>query len=346
MRRQNLGVAVLGHGFMGGMHLEGWKLIDESQVRGIWARNYSDTRTAARKLKVHAYERLEDVLHDHDVHIVDICTPTYTHADYSVSCMKAGKHVFVEKPMALSLKDADRMLRAAEDNNVKLMVGHVLRFFSEYAKAKELIDGGLIGEPVIGRTYRAGYIPEWNSWFLDFKKSGGVTIDLAIHDVDFLIWCFERPVTRVFAKVEHLTHKHITSHDFALINLRFEGGGIALVEASWAVPKQFPFTMKLDLDGTDGMVQLDNQTPVPVKLFTKEGIRGFAPDTLPWKPAVHPFPLDPFYRELRHFVESIRRNKKPLTDGETSRKSLEVCLAALKSARTQAPVKLPMEGPS
>jgi predicted dehydrogenase len=125
--------------------------------------------------------------------------------------------------------------------------------------------------------------------------------------------------------------------------MRFEGGGIALAEASWAVPKEFPFTMKLDLDGTKGMVQLDNQTPVPVRLITADKNQTYAPETLPWKPAIHPFPVDPFYRELQHFVDSIRSNKEPLTNGESSRKSLEVCLAALQSAKANAPVRLPLE---
>jgi predicted dehydrogenase len=345
VRKDKLGVAVLGHGFMGGMHLEGWKLMEDCEIKGIWSKNYSHARAAAKKLKVGSYEKLQEVLDDDGVDIVDICTPSFTHADYSVSVMKAGKHVLVEKPMALSLKEADGMIDSSKDNRVKLMVAHVLRFFPEYAKTKAIIDQGMIGEPVIARAYRAGAIPDWNSWFQDFEKSGGVAIDLAIHDIDFLMWCFDAPVIRVYAKVERLVHKKITAHDFALINMRFEGGGIALVEASEAVPKQFPFTMKLNIDGTKGTVQLDNQTPVPVKLILNDRIQGFSPESLPWKPSVHPFPVDPFYREIRHFVNCLRENTKPLTDGESSRKSLEVAIAALKSAKRRAPVDLPLDGP-
>ncbi len=345
MVKEKLGVAILGYGFMGGgMHFEGWKHIEESHVKGIWSRNYERTKVKAKELGVHAYESLEAVLRDDDVDIVDVCTPSFTHAEYSIASMKAGKHVFLEKPIALSLKDADEIIDTADDHKIKLMVGHVLRFFPEYAKAKELIDKGMIGELAIGRAYRAGYFPAWNTWFGDFKNNGGVTIDLSIHDVDFLMWCFNEPVTRVFAKVEHLTHKQITSHDFVLINMRFEGGGIALVEGSWAVPKQFPFTMKADLDGTKGMIQLDNQNSFPVRLITDENTQGFAPETLPWKPAIHPFPVDPFYKELLHFVDCIIKNKRPITDGRIGRNSLEVCLAALRSAETHGPVDLPLEG--
>ena len=334
---------MLGLGFMGDMHFEGWKHVRNSAIRGVWTWNAEKAKAKAKGMGVKAYDSFEDVLSDDGVDVVDICTPSYTHMEFSIKSMAAGKHIFVEKPIALSLRDADRMIDTSRKQRVKLMVGHVLRFFPEYAKMKELIDSGLIGEPVIGRAYRAGYLPEWTSWFTDFSKNGGVAVDMAIHDVDFLMWCFNEPVTRVFAKVEHLRHKQITSHDFALINMRFKGGGIALAEASWAVPKQAPFTMKLDLDGTKGMVQLDNLSTVPVRLITDDKTQTFAPETLPWKPAIHPFPVDPFYRELQHFADSIWDNREPLTNGESSRKSLEVCLAALKSAEKQAPVKLPLE---
>jgi predicted dehydrogenase len=342
--KDNLGVAILGYGFMGGMHLEGWKQIPESHVTGIWSRSYDKTKVKAKEMGgLHAYETLRDVFEDDEVDIVDVCTPSFVHAEHSIASMNAGKHIFLEKPIALSLRDADAIIDAAKSNGVKLMVGQVLRFFPEYSKAKELVDGGMIGDPVIGRAYRASYFPEWNTWFGDFMNNAGVTIDLSIHDVDFLMWCFNEPVTSVFAKVEHLTHKQITSHDFALINMRFEGGGIALVEGSWAVPKQFPFTMKLDLDGTRGTVQLDNQGTVPVKLITNDAIQGFAPETLPWKPAIHPFPVDPFYRELLHFTDCVLHDKVPMTDGLTARNSLEVCLAALGSAAKGGPVRLPLK---
>jgi len=338
-----LGVAVLGYGFMGTTHLSAWKYIEECELKAVMGRTLEKVKKVAEKFGIDAYNNFEELLKRDDIDIIDVCTPTSTHAKYAIASMEAGKHVFLEKPIALSLKDADAMIESAKKNKVKFMVGHVLRFFPEYMKIKELVDQGMVGEPVIARAFRGGPIPEWSPWFLDKSQSGGVAVDLAIHDVDFLMWIFNQRVERVYAKVERLVHKDITAEDYALITLRFEKGGIALVEANWALPKQFPFTMKFEVDGTKGMIVSDNQSPVPVKLITNETTAGFAPETLPWRPAVHPFPIDPFYRELKHFVECIREDKTPMTSGEVARKSLEVCLAALKSAELNAPVRLPLK---
>ncbi|MEM1517884.1 MAG: Gfo/Idh/MocA family oxidoreductase [Nitrososphaerota archaeon] len=338
-----LGVAVIGYGFMGTTHISAWRYIDDCEVKAVVGRNLEKAKEVAKKFGIEAYKDAEEVLRRKDIDIVDVCTPTHTHANYSITSMNAGKHVFLEKPIALSLKDADAIIETAKKNKVKLMVGHVLRFFPEYMKAKELIDQGMIGEPVIARTFRGGPIPEWSPWFLDKTQSGGVAIDLAIHDVDYLMWVFNKRVERVYAIINRLVHKDISAEDFALINLRFEDGGTALVEANWALPKMHPFTMKFEVDGTKGMITLDNQSPVPVKLITNESISGFSPETLPWRPAVHPFPVDPFYRELKHFVECIKEDRTPMTDGVVARRSLEVCIAALKSSELNTPIYLPIK---
>ncbi|MEM3906429.1 MAG: Gfo/Idh/MocA family oxidoreductase [Nitrososphaerota archaeon] len=338
-----LGVAVIGYGFMGTTHISAWRYIDDCEVKAVVGRNLEKAKEVAKKFGIEAYKDAEEVLRRKDIDIVDVCTPTHTHANYSITSMNAGKHVFLEKPIALSLKDADAIIETAKKNKVKLMVGHVLRFFPEYMNAKELIDQGMIGEPVIARTFRGGPIPEWSPWFLDKKQSGGVAIDLAIHDIDYLMWVFNKRVERVYAIINRLVHKDISAEDFALINLRFEDGGTALVEANWALPKMHPFTMKFEVDGTKGMITLDNQSPVPVKLITNESISGFSPETLPWRPAVHPFPVDPFYRELKHFVECIKEDRTPMTDGVVARRSLEVCIAALKSSELNTPIYLPIK---
>lgn len=337
-----LGVVIVGYGFMGTTHLSAWKMIPEAEVKAIVGRNIGRAQEVARKHGVKAYSDLSEALEREEVDVVDVCTPTHTHAEISLKAIREGKHVLVEKPMALSLKDADAMIEAARSKGVKLMVAHVLRFFPDYAKAKELVDQGVIGELVASRAFRGVPFPDWAEWFKDKDKSGGVTLDLAIHDVDYLMWCFGSKVDRVYAKVDRLVRREATAEDFALITLRFKGGEVALVEASWAVPRKLPLTTALDLIGTKGMITLDNQSTIPVKLITSEAVETFSPGTLMWRHATHPFPIDPYYREIKHFVECILTDKEPVTSGEVSRKSLEVCLAALESAEQNRPVKLPL----
>jgi len=335
-----IGVAVLGCGFMGKTHLAVWKMMDECRVVGIWSRNRKTLMETAAHYGVEPFTEFDNILKDDRIDVVDICTPTFTHAEFAVRALEAGKHVLVEKPIALNISDADKMINAANKNSRLLMVAHVLRFFSDYMKMKELVDAGALGEIVSLRAWRGGPAPDWSPWFMNLEESGGVAVDLAIHDVDYAIWVNESTPIRVYAKVGNLKHKKYNIHDFALINLRFPSGSIAVIEANWALPKNYPFTMRLEIVGTRGVATLDNQSSIPLKLWTDNNIEIFAPESLPWRPGVHPFPLDPFYREIRHFVECIKYDKKPMTNGEEAKKSLAVCLAAIESAQKGLPVNM------
>ena len=337
---KKLGVAVLGYGFMGTTHLSAWKLVEGCEVVGVWGRNRKKLDETALHYEVKPIYELEDVFRDNSIDIVDICTPTYTHHELAVKALEAGKHVIVEKPMALSLEAADAMIKASRKTGGKLMVAHVLRFFPEYMKAKELIDMGMVGDIASIRMWRGGPAPEWSPWFMNREMSGGIAVDLAIHDVDYAIWVNGGLPSRVYAKVENLVHGKYNVEDFALITLRFPTGCIAIIEANWALPKTYPFTMKMEIDGSKGVIQLDNQSPIPMRMWTNEDMQSFSPETLPWKPGVHPFPLDPFYRELKHFSECVRDDRKPLTDGEVSKMSLATCLAAVESSKKGSAVSL------
>lgn len=337
---KKLGVVVLGYGFMGTTHLAAWRMLEDCVVLGLWGRDKGKLGEVAARYGVQPVHDLDVVWRDDRVDIIDVCTPTHTHKELTVKALEAGKNVLVEKPMALTLKEADEMIRASSTTGGKLMVAHVLRFFPEYMKAKELIDKGMVGEISSIRAWRGGPAPEWSPWFMDREKSGGVVVDLAVHDVDYAIWLNGGAPTRIYAKVENLLHRGYNIHDFALITLRFPSGSIALIESNWALPKTYPFTMKLEVDGSSGVIQLDNQSPTPMRMWTREGVEGFSPETLPWRPGVHPFPLDPFHREISHFVECVREDRRPLTDGEEAKKSLAVCLAAVESSERGAPVDL------
>ncbi|MEM3693146.1 MAG: Gfo/Idh/MocA family oxidoreductase [Candidatus Bathyarchaeia archaeon] len=343
---KGIGVAVVGYGFMGSTHMVAWKMVEGSRILAVIGRNVEMARRSAERYGARAYGSLKDALKNEAIEIVDICTPTHTHRELAVEALEAGKHVLVEKPMAISLKDADEMIRAARKAGLKLMVAHVLRFFADYAKAKALLDEGLVGEPVIARAQRESPSPAWGaeSWFIDQAKSGGVTVDLAIHDVDFLRWCLEDEVRRVYARAcrrEFADGRRLEDH--VLMILRFRRGCIAHVEASWAMPKLYPFTTSLEIAGTKGILNLDNQSTTPITIITDKGIDRISPESLPWIPGM-PFPIDPYVAEIRHFFQCVLEDRKPLTDGEESKRSLEVVLAAAESVAFGKPIDLPLGG--
>ncbi|MEM2905995.1 MAG: Gfo/Idh/MocA family oxidoreductase [Candidatus Bathyarchaeia archaeon] len=344
MSRQ-IGVAVVGYGFMGTTHLTAWSMIPEAKVLAVVGRDRAKAEKVARGFNAAAYSSLTRALEEQPVDVVDVCTPTFTHRDYALEAIKAEKHVLVEKPMALSLREADEMIQAAEAKSVKLMVAHVLRFFAEYVKARELVQRGVVGRPVMVKAKRVGSMPPWGAenWFIDPSKSGGVAVDLAIHDIDFLRWCLQDEVERVFA----LTHRRVSREplvdDHALILLRFRGGVVAHVEASWAMPQALPFTTSLEVRGPSGVLSIDNESTVPLTIVNRNGTQRFSPETRPWVQGM-PFPIDPFYAETRHFTDCVLNDQRPTTDGHESRRSLEVVLAAARSAATGETVHIDTGG--
>jgi predicted dehydrogenase len=334
---RELNVGIVGYGFMGTTHAEGWKLIKQTKVKAFIGRNMGKAKKVASTYGAKAYPTLSEALKSEELDVVDICTPTDTHTAFTVEAAEAGKHIFCEKPIALTLEDADEMIRVTRKAGVQFMVAHCIRFFSEYRKMKDQIDGGAIGDPVIARAYRGGPLPIWGTWFTDQMKSGGVGIDLAIHDIDFLRWCYGENIEHVYASVGKLVRKDCGMDDHALILMRFKGGGIAHVEATWAVPQHFPFTMALEIAGTKGIISLDNHSTTPVKVIKNDATQEYTPDALPWIQGM-PFPIDPYYREILHFVECIETGKTPLTDGLEAKTALSIALAAKQSSIEKKPI--------
>ncbi len=342
--KDSLGVAVIGFGFMGQTHATGWSMVPEAKLKAISDVRGKAITKEAKKFKTKVYKDYNEILKMNDVDVIDICTPTDTHPRIAVDAAKAGKNVLLEKPIALSLREADKIIENIEKAGVSFMVAHCMRFFSEYVKCKELIDNGVLGAPVIARALRAGPLPGWGvqSWFKEQKRSGGCAVDLAIHDIDFIRWCFNKEVARVYAKVGRYVRKDAAMDDHALMILRFIGGGIAHIEASWAVPQQYPFTYSFELSGTKGFVTFNNHEPVPLTLMSKEKTVEYSPDTKKWVEGM-PFPIDPYYREIKHFADCVLKGDKPLTGGTEARKALEISLAAKLSSKRGKPVKLPLE---
>src|SRR5262249_50099556 len=131
---------------------------------------------------------------------LDICLPTYLHKETAIAALKAGKHVMVEKPIALSIEDADEMVETARETGRALMVGQVLRFFPEFAHIKQVMESGHYGELAAIHLKRVISKPTWarDDWFADTSKTGGAVVDLHIHDADFVQFLFGMP-QQVFA---------------------------------------------------------------------------------------------------------------------------------------------------
>jgi len=345
-----LRVGIVGSGTMGQIHAENFSRIPDVKVTAIYCKRPDSAAgrafgppedsvgppvwaaRRAEKYVVKLFNRSEDLFDHDEVDAVVICTPTPSHAEYAIGALKAGKHVFLEKPMARSLEEGQRILEAASGAKGKFMVGHVVRFCHEYCHARRLLEDGVIGRVGVVRTARRGRFPMgFGDWYADPVQSGGVILDMLIHDLDYLRWCFG-PVKRVYAK--NLLHRIGDHVDYGLVVMRFRNGIIAHLEASWAY--EGDFHTAFEFSGTKGLIHFHSLETAPLTLFLKQGPASRERVAVPRPPLNE----SPYLLEVQHFVECIRKDRRPAIGAKEGYEALRLALAALQSARTGEPVEL------
>lgn len=327
-----LQVLVIGAGTMGRTHAAAYTSMPGVKLAGIADIRAEKAQQLADKYGAQAYASFEAAvasLGATRIDVIDVCLPTPFHKDYVVKAADIGKHVICEKPLARSEADARFMINYCQDKGVRLFVGHVLRFFPEYVKAKSLLDQGSIGKPAVIRAGRGGGYPVgWNHWYSDFGASGGITLDAMIHDFDYLRWCFGE-VERVYAKGLH--GRHQAQLDYSLVTLRFRSGVIAHVEGTWA---HEGFSMNLEMAGTSGVIDYDSAKDSPLLFKTRSSAATVPGVVVPESPLER----SPYYRELEHFMSCIRDGSEPVVSAEDAYEALRIALAALASMASGEPV--------
>lgn len=187
-----LKIGLVGVGGISGSHIPAWDAMEDAQLTAI-----CDIR--AERMEPYPDKRhyldFDEMLEKEELDIVDICLPTYLHADFAVKAMEKGIHVICEKPISLKQEDVERTYSTAANHNVNFMIAQVLRFWPEYEYAKEVFDSGKYGKLLSGYMGRLGNCPgwSWDNWMRDEKRSGLVPYDLHIHDLDFMVYAFGIP---------------------------------------------------------------------------------------------------------------------------------------------------------
>jgi len=328
---EKLKVALIGAGFIAGVHAPSWKRVRGAELVAVADIVEEKARELAGKHGIpRYYTDYREMLRREEPDIVDVCTPTYTHARIAIDAMEAGANVITEKPIATRLADAREMIETAKRRGVKFMVAHCLRYWPEYLAVKRVVDRGEIGEPRVARAYRQSQFPIWAEWHLDVNKGGGVFVDMSIHDVDALRWIIG-DVEEVYARGGVLKEKRSTAPDYVHALLRFKQGAIAYVEGSWAQPPGYPFSTYMEIAGTKGTLRVDSKETASVRMWT-----GGPPVYM------NPNSDDAYYLELLDFYRAVAEGREPGVPGEEGLKTLEVVLAAMKSIREGAPVRLPL----
>ena len=198
-------VAILGAGFMGGTHARAFARIPGVRVIGVSSRSADKAAALAQAVGAEPFTDVMALLHDPRVDAVSITLPTNLHAEVAIAALRAGKHVFVEKPLALTLAACDAMIAATAEANRVLMVAHVLRFWPEYIAIADLLRRGDLGKPLTATAIRLCTPPTWGEWFKHTGWTGGAVLDFHIHDLDVLNWLFGAP-TRLFSRGQQGAH--------------------------------------------------------------------------------------------------------------------------------------------
>ncbi len=250
-------VGVAGLGFMGSTHLQAYQSVPNAEVAAVAS---SDERKRSGDLSAiqgnldrpgeamdfgdaALYATVEEMLADSHVDAVDLCLPSYLHASTAIKALEAGKHVLVEKPMALSGEECDSMVAAARSNGRVLMVAQVLRFWPDYARAREIIRSGEIGPVKTAFFRRKCAAPAWGKWMHDRSRSGGGVFDLLIHDFDFALHLFGKPSSIQARGVEEI-EKGI---DVVEAELDYGGSQLVSISGGWHHPKSYPFSMEFSI---------------------------------------------------------------------------------------------------
>jgi predicted dehydrogenase len=324
-------IAIIGSGNMGSWHASRWQALPV-ELAGFYDADPARAAALAAQYGGQAFASFAAALEASD--LIDICTPPAEHASATIAAARAGKHVVCEKPIARHLADARAMIAACESAGVRLFVAHVVRFFPEFARAKEVLDSGALGRLGVVRSVRGGAPPGHSNWFADIEQSGGVTLDVAIHDIDYMRWlCGD--VARVFAR--GLTFRGLAV-DHTLITLRFASGAIGHIEASWAFPAG-NFRTSFELAGTEGLLAHDSDQAKPLEVQYHAGAAPASPPILGNSEALYD---DPYFLEFKHVLDALDSGATFLVTPDDALAALRVALAAIESLRTGRPVDVAM----
>jgi len=303
-------IAVVGLGFMGSTHLKAIKNIPQAELYAVVS---SDEKKLSGDLSgiqgniggpgekmdfsgVRKYRAIEEALADPDIEAVDICLPTGQHAPVTLAALRAGKHVLVEKPMALDGDAADEMLAEARKSRRVLMTGQVLRFINAYRQTADIVKAGGLGAVRSALFRRRCAAPAWSQWLADPARSGGGVFDLLIHDVDFCLHLLGKPASVSAAGYEDLPR----GIDLILAEFHYPSVGSVAISGGWHHPKAYPFSMEFTVVGDAGTLDYSSEGR-PLALYSADGE----------KHMIEAEGADWFTEELKYFVDCAARGRYP-----------------------------------
>ena len=344
---QKTKVALLGAGFIADIHLESYRrFVPEAEVTCVFSGTAQRAEEFAKKHHIPRwFADIDDLMKHGDCEVIDLGLPNFLHAKITEAAARAGKHVIVEKPLCVTLEEADSMIASCREARVKLMYAEQLCFAPKYERVRQLISEGAIGKPYLIKQSEKHSGPH-SDWFYDIDRSGGgVVMDMGCHALGWFRWMLGRLAAKsVYASMDTVLHKGRTrGEDQAIMIVEFENGVTGLAEDSWA--RHGGMDDRIEVYGTEGVSYADLFMGNSALTYSLRGY-GYAAEkagsTQGWTFSMFEEAYNQGYpQELKHFIECVREDREPLVTPEDGRAVMEMIYAAYQSAGTGTKVAMP-----
>jgi phthalate 4,5-cis-dihydrodiol dehydrogenase len=249
-------IGIIGAGFFGAKHAEAIAALPNGRVVAANRTNLTALEAFVSRYGGRAYTRYEDVLSDPEVDAVVVATPHHLHTEIVLNAARAGKHIMLEKPIALDLQECDQIAQAVRKHGIKFMAGHTNHFVSLYQQAKEIVESGELGELVLGvdKTAKLWLASNRRDWHLDRNTGGGMWMTIGVHNIDRLTWFAQSRVMSVSAHLDTRFHQQ-QADDVGAAFLRYQSGFTALVYVVGY--RSGVSSFEIELVGTKGILKVD-----------------------------------------------------------------------------------------
>ncbi len=295
---------------------------------------------------IHTYVDYKEMLAKEKPDLVAVCTESGKHAAIALDCIDAGCHVIIEKPIALSLRDADEIIRRGREKGVVVCANHQNRFNKSVQKIRDAVDKGRFGKMFYG-TAHIRWCRDWEyysraDWRGTWEQDGGALMNQCIHNIDLLRWMMGDEVDTVIGMTDRLNHDYIEAEDLGIALVKFKNGSYGIIEGTTDIyPKNLEET--LFLFGQKGTVKAGGTSVNRIEEWRfadalddpEEVMRRFHENP----PNVYGFGHTPLYADV---IDAIKNHRDPYVTAEDGRRALELVLAIYKSAAEGKPVKLPL----
>jgi predicted dehydrogenase len=340
-------VGIIGSQFQADIHAASFQILpEEAEVVAVASPTLGHPEELAKRYGIpRVFHDYREMLKEKDIEMVTITGPNSLHSSMTIDSAWAGKHVVCEKPLCMTLEEADEMVEVCRQQGVLLMYAEELFFTPKYVKAKEMADQGAFGKVYLVKQSEKHFGPH-SPWFWDVTKSGGgVFMDMGCHGIAFCYWFLGRPkIKSVLCQMGTYVHTDKTrGEDNLICILEFENGAVGLVEDSWA--RRGGMEDRIEVYGEGGVTYADLHMGNALPTYSEYGF-GYAvekaPSTKGWTyPVFEELWNYGFPQEMRHFARCVRAKETPIATGDDGRVVQQVLYAGYASAREGKRIDLP-----